>query len=229
MRNKLQNNASQIPTAEMRVAYARARLTGEAGERVLVRNEQRPFRDTEEVFEFLSKVYRNASRAIIAKNKLSKLYMKNADKFQDFLSEFSQLATEPDLSERHWTKDLWKRMAKRLKEKLIDDINDTTVTYNWLVDKAINAANLYKSIDLESQAITKQVRSAAVFAETGNCPRGITPLTSTTRPTASRTINPVKNSPVSTPTTSSPAPAGRGRILNNLREALRKNGFCFYC
>ena len=89
MRDKLQNNAPQFPTAGIHVAYVRARLTGEASGRVLVRSEQRPFSDTKEVFKFLSKFYKNINRAIIAKNKLIKLYIKNADKFQDFLSEFS--------------------------------------------------------------------------------------------------------------------------------------------
>ena len=65
----------------MRVAYIRARLTGEVSGRVLIRSEQRPFSDTKEVFEFLSKFYKNVNCAIIAKNKLTKLYIKNANKF----------------------------------------------------------------------------------------------------------------------------------------------------
>jgi len=154
MRDKLQNNAPQFPTAGMRVAYVRARLTGEALGRVLVRSEQRPFSDTEEVFEFLSKFYRNVNRAIIAESKLTKLYMKNADKFQDFLSEFSQLVTESDLPERYWKRELWKRITKRLKEKFMDDMDDPNITYDRLVDKAINASNRYEAIDLESQAIS---------------------------------------------------------------------------
>ena len=81
MCDKLQNNASQFLTTRMCVAYIRVCLTREVLGRVLIRSEQRPFGDTKEVFEFLSKFYKNVNYAIIAKNKLTKLYIKNANKF----------------------------------------------------------------------------------------------------------------------------------------------------
>ena len=118
-------------------------------------------------------------------------------------------------------------MTKRLKEKFMDEIDDPNVTYDQLADKAIIAANRYKAIDLESQTITQQVRSAAASSGTGNRIRERTPFTSTT-PAASGTADPVKNSPVSTPA-ATPVPSGRGRMSNELRDALRKNGLCFYC
>ena len=138
----------------MCVAYVRARLTREVLGRVLVRSKQRPFSDTKEVFKFLSKFYKNINYTIIAKNKLTKLYIKNANKFQDFLSEFSQLATKSNLPKRYWKKELQKCITKRLKEKFIDNIDNPNIIYNRLVNKAINASNCYKAIDLESQAIS---------------------------------------------------------------------------
>jgi hypothetical protein len=122
MQQKLEANADHYTTTEARKAYVTSRTKGKALEHIMSRTKVAGgYLDENEIFTHLKGIYGDPNRVINAQHKFRMLYMKPADRFQDFLSEFIFLATEAEAVESTWKDELYRRLTTKLQELLIQE------------------------------------------------------------------------------------------------------------
>lgn len=127
MRDKLDANADHFPTARQRLATIKGWCSGEAAGHLLHRSRpgaSEPYQDAEDVIKHLKLIYDDVNKDQRAMSKFRKLQMKNSDKFQKFLSDFTYLAQEADVPKRSWKEELYQRLPPLLQGQAMAVIDD---------------------------------------------------------------------------------------------------------
>jgi hypothetical protein len=218
MEQKLRGNADRYPTPDLRIAYIRGRCEGKALKNFMNRIRpgcSNPYTDGEDVFEHLKQAFNNPNRVIEAKQLFRDLFMKNSDKFHDFLSEFVYLAGEAEVNENDWRDELHYRLIPKLQELTIPAINDPQGTFEQFTNYCSTTANRLEFTNARFQR-GKSTRDSPF---SGRSPTGTT--RSTNRgPTTSRQ--------------NTPAPAkeeneNSGRLSPGALRRHIEKGLCFRC
>ena len=130
MTQKLAANADHFDTAQLRIAYVASRCEGKARKHITSRMRDdalNPYTDSNDMLGHLKTIYSDPNCITTAKHQFRQLYMKNGDKFHDFLSEFLYLAAEASVAEDDWKEELYHKLTTKLQELCISDsIKDGT-------------------------------------------------------------------------------------------------------
>ncbi|ODM21263.1 hypothetical protein SI65_04316 [Aspergillus cristatus] len=110
MTQKLAANADHFDTSQLRIAYVASRCEDKARKHITPRmrdDAMNPYTDSKDMLDHLKTIYDDPNRVTTAKHQFRQLYMKNGDKFHDFLSEFLYLAAEAGVAEDDWKEELY--------------------------------------------------------------------------------------------------------------------------
>jgi hypothetical protein len=211
IKDKLAANEDHYPTAALLLAYVKSRCGGRAAEHLITRSRDEAlnkYTDAIDVLDHLKAIYQDVNRAIQAKAKFRRLYMKTADKFQDFLSEFSYLAQESGLSEPEWKEELYHRINADLQRSVTRESTDEGYGFQEFSEVCTRMANRLEQISLKEQRGKNQT--------------GQTTSAKTTHTAA-------KPSSIGRTQSTNIAAGVQGRLTTEDRTQLMKAGKCFYC
>ena len=124
MTQKLAANADHFDTPQLRMAYVASRCKGKARKHLTPRMRDdalNPYTDSKDMLNHLKTIYDDPNRVTTAKHQFRQLYMKNGDKFHDFLSEFLYLAAEAGVAEDSWKDELYIKLTTKLQELCITE------------------------------------------------------------------------------------------------------------
>jgi hypothetical protein len=91
MKNKFKVNQDHFPTKEIKLAYAKGRIGGDAAVYVAERFKEdatEPYETISDLFEHMQTIYINPNRLFTAKNEFKKLYIKKDQTFHEFYTKF---------------------------------------------------------------------------------------------------------------------------------------------
>ena len=131
--------------------------------------------------------------------------MKNSDKFQEFLSEFTYLAQESSLAESEWKEELYYKLTTNMQRLTIRESNDPEVDFKGFTLACTQTANRLEQITFNEQRTRGRTAPRAG--------------------TTNSTINNAARNPATNPTG---APT-RNRMTLEEREKLMQEGKCFRC
>ncbi|BDD61499.1 hypothetical protein MAP00_006541 [Monascus purpureus] len=117
-----------------------------------------PYTDAKDILNHLKTIYEDPNQITTAKNQFHQLYMKNVDKFYDFLSEFLYLAAEVEVLEDSWKDELYHQITTEL-QKL-------TMTEKLKGGSFQEFSNLCSQIAGHLEAINHQAQRSCTFAPT---------------------------------------------------------------
>ncbi|OQE34336.1 hypothetical protein PENCOP_c021G03699 [Penicillium coprophilum] len=135
IRQKLRANADYFPTPDHRKFYIQSRCEGKAHMHIAPRLNDKasePYIDAEDMLDHLRSVFENPNRVAEAFTEYSKLKMKPKDNFNDFLSEFIQLAEEAQVPMGSRKRDLLSKLPYLLRNHLIGKVHEPHVTFDVL-------------------------------------------------------------------------------------------------
>lgn len=135
------------------------------------------------------------------------MYMKASDRFQDFLSQFIYLAQESNLAESEWKEELYYKLHSGIQCLVIRESNDPTLDFLAFVTACTQTANRLEMINSQEQHLK------------GRAPN--------TRPNTRMTMN--QTNSFGATTASSPSNGKSGKLSDETRIQLMKEGRCFYC
>jgi hypothetical protein len=216
IKDKLAANEDHYPTAALRLAYVKSRCGGRAAEHLITQSRDEAlnkYTDAIDVLDHLKIIYQDVNRVIQAKIKFRSLYMKPADKFQEFLSEFSYLAQESGLSLPEWKEELYHRINVEMQRAVMKESNDEGCEFQEFAAICNQMANRLEQISIKEQRRKGQIGQAT--------------STKTNTNDASQTA-PKPTSTGRAQNTSAVA-GTHGRLTTEDRQELLKDGKCFYC
>jgi hypothetical protein len=133
MRNKLLANGDYYPTDSLQIAYTESRIGGEAAKYIAPRlraTALNRFRTAEEIFDYLTQVYRDPNRRHTTQRAYLKLYQGRRS-FAEFWAEFQRLAAELDYNQTSMIDDLRFKLNPSLQNALIH-VPDPTDIYKFV-------------------------------------------------------------------------------------------------
>jgi hypothetical protein len=216
IKDKLAANEDHYPTAALRLAYVKSRCGGRAAEHLITRSrDEAPnkYTDAIDILDHLKTIYQDVNRVILAKGRFRSLYMKPADKFQDFLSEFSYLAQESGLSEPEWKEELYHRINADLQRSVMRESTDEGYGFREFSEVCTRMANRLEQISLKEQRGKNQTGQTTSAKTTNRETTHTAAKPSSIRRTQSTNI----------------AAGIQGRLTTKDRTQLIKAGKCFYC
>jgi hypothetical protein len=154
MEDKLAANADHYATPAMRLAYVKSRCGGRAAEHIVARSRSDAanlYRDSIDIFEHLKTIFQDVNRVLNAKGKFRRLFMKNNDKFQDFLSDFSYLAQESGLADSEWKEELYYKLTAEMQRLVIRESNDANVGFPDFTITCSQTSNRLEQINFNEQ------------------------------------------------------------------------------
>ena len=132
MRNKLLPNSDHCPTDPLQIAYTESRAGGEVAKHIAPRmrvTASNRFKTAEEIFDYLTRVYRDPDRRHAAQRLYSKLYQGKRS-FAEFWAEFQRLAAELEYNQTSMIDGLRHRLNPALQTALIN-VPDPTDLYTF--------------------------------------------------------------------------------------------------
>jgi hypothetical protein len=216
IKDKLAANEDHYPTPALRLAYVKSRCGGRAAEHLITRSREEAvnrYTDSIDILDHLKTIYQDVNRVILAKGKFRRLYMKTADKFQEFLSEFSYLAQESGLSEPEWKEELYHRINADLQRSVMRESTDEGYGFREFSKVCTRMANRLEQISIKEQRGRNQ---------TGQTTLGKSPNRETTHTAA-------KPSSSGRTQSTNIAAGVQGRLTTKDRTQLMRAGKCFYC
>jgi hypothetical protein len=216
IKDKLAANEDHYPTPSLRLAYVKSRCGGRAAEHLITRSRDEAlnkYTDSIDVLDHLKTIYQDVNRVIFAKGKFRNLYMKPADKFQDFLSEFSYLAQESGLSEPEWKEELYHRINVEMQRAVMRESTDEGYGFRDFSEVCTRMANRLEQISLKEQRGKNQT-SQTTSAKTTN---------------RETTHTAAKPSSIGRTQSTNIAAGVQGRLTTKDRAHLLEAGKCFYC
>ena len=126
MTQKLEANHDHYNSPQLHRAYVASCCDGKARKHITpqLRSESvNLYEDSSNMIEHLKTIYDDPNQVTTAKNQFRQLYMKNTDRFHDFLSEFLYLATEAGVSDDDLKDELYHQITTKLQELTMPEIN----------------------------------------------------------------------------------------------------------
>ncbi|RMJ25469.1 hypothetical protein PHISP_03661 [Aspergillus sp. HF37] len=100
-----------------------------------------PYQDAEDVIKHLKLIYDNVNKDQRAMPKFRKLQMKNSDKFQKSLSDFTYLAQKADIPKRTWKEELYQRLPPLLQGQAMAVVDDPETEFQAFSHYCTRRAN----------------------------------------------------------------------------------------
>ncbi|KKA22077.1 Gag/polymerase/env polyprotein [Rasamsonia emersonii CBS 393.64] len=154
MQQKLSANADHYDTPELRRAYVASRCEGDAAKHITKRLKNgaiNAYKDSTDLLEHLEQIYHDPNRLASAKLKFRGLFMKNKDKFHDFLSEFIYWADEAEIDEKDWREELYQKITTDLQKLTMSEAIRTNGTFQEFINYCSQTANRLEVINNRSQ------------------------------------------------------------------------------
>lgn len=154
MQQKLSANADHYDTPELRRAYVASRCEGDAAKHITKRLKNdavNAYKDSTDLLEHLEQIYHDPNRLASAKLKFRGLFMKNKDKFHDFLSEFIYWADEAEIDEKDWREELYQKITTDLQKLTMSEAIRTNGTFQEFVNYCSQTANRLEVINNRSR------------------------------------------------------------------------------
>lgn len=137
MRYKLDANADHFETEALRMGYIFNRTEGDAKKYLFTRlklNASTPFKDSQEMFEYLGNIFRDPHRLRNAKVSFRELKMKYGQPFHEFRTQFTHLADEAEIPITCWFDEMYDRLPCNLQDRLVAMLPTYKEDYTALCD-----------------------------------------------------------------------------------------------
>ncbi|KAI2694757.1 transcriptional regulator family: Zinc finger, CCHC-type [Penicillium roqueforti] len=210
IRQKLEANSDHYPLPVHRKIYVQSRCEGKAQLHIAPRmsaTSSNPYLDAEDIIAHLRTVFANPNRKTEAYTNYHKLQMKPRDDFTDFLAEFMQLAEEAAVVEENRKRDLYLKLPYLLQTQVMWAVNQDLVSFDAFVQTCHSMAH---EISLQQEKKTvNRARAAPAAGGSG----GTQTATTTYTPRIKK----------------EPSASYAGNMTTTEREALMREGKCFYC
>jgi hypothetical protein len=160
MRLKMRVNADRMDTEEVRMAYVASRCTGDAAQQLAPRlrdDAPCPFRDAEEMLQYLELIYAPALQSLDAHVEFTELKMKYEQSFEAFFRKFILLAAQSgkDVNDGTLKFELWHKLTQELRDLVNPVWNDQPVTFQAFVQLVKRCVALQESSNcLEPDVVT---------------------------------------------------------------------------
>lgn len=209
MSQKLTANADHFDSPQLRIAYVASRCEGKARKHITPRMREdvvNPYIDSKDILNHLKTIYDDPNRVTTAKHQFRQLYMKNGDKFHEFLSEFLYLAAEAGVAENTWRDELYVKLTTKLQELCISES--------------------YKEGPFQdfSNAVSQTASRLEVINHRNQKNRSFNPSPTSKDTTKGASQVNIKKEPISPRSTISVEPQTGAN-----RERLMREGKCFHC
>ncbi|KAI3115140.1 transcriptional regulator family: Zinc finger, CCHC-type [Penicillium roqueforti] len=164
--------------------------------------------DAEDIIAHLRTVFANPNRKAEAYTSYHKLTMKPRDDFTDFLAEFMQLAEEAAVVKENRKRDLYLKLPYLLQSQVMWAVNQNQVNFDAFVQTCQSMAHEI-NLQQEKKTVNRTRATASSSVQSGS-----TQATTTT-------YNPRVKKEQGT--------NYAGGMTTTEREALMREGKCFYC